>query len=215
MAALAAAALALAFAGGAGGDLVVPAWDAPTPHDEVCVEVPKTLTSPYANNSRWGFVALPRGAPPAGGWPVLITLAIIDFAANASATAANGGRCGLDGVYPGRGGGRGYAMTEEYAPFAPPNGLMSPCSCFAPSGLYNCSTHADDGHHRSPGRGCSFDILAGGMWFQRQKQYLVANGVAVMVVNTRIFVRPPLSFLRLPGSLLVSELCLQMQKIFS
>ena len=63
-----AAALALAFAGGAGGDLVVPAWDAPTPHDEVCVEVPKTLTSPYANNSRWGFVALPRGAPPAGGW---------------------------------------------------------------------------------------------------------------------------------------------------
>ena len=120
MAALAAA-LALAFAGGAGGDLVVPAWDAPTPHDEVCVEVPKTLTSPYANNSRWGFVALPRGVPPAGGWPVLITLAIIDFAANASATAANGGRCGLDGVYPERGGGRSYAMTEEYAPFAPPN----------------------------------------------------------------------------------------------
>ena len=196
---MAALSAALALAAFAGGDLVVPAWDAPTPHDEVCVEVPKTLTSPYANNSRWGFVALPPGTPPAGGWPVLITLAIIDFAANASATAANGGRCGLDGVYPERGGGRGYAMTEEYAPFAPPNGLMSPCSCFTPSGLYNCSTHADDGHHRSPGRGCSFDILAGGMWFQRQKQYLVANGIAVMVVNTRIFVRSALAF-ALPAS---------------
>ena len=25
------------------------------------------------------------------------------------------------------------------------------------------------------------------MWFQRQKQYLLANGIAVMTVNTRLF----------------------------
>lgn len=37
------------------------------------------------------------------------------------------------------------------------------------------------------GPGCSFDILAGVMWFQRQKQYLLANGIAVMTVNTRLF----------------------------
>ena len=30
-------------------------------------------------------------------------------------------------------------------------------------------------------------MLAGVMWFQRQKQLLLANGIAVMVVNTRTF----------------------------
>ena len=33
-----------------------------------------------------------------------------------------------------------------------------------------CPTTADDGRHKSPGEGCSFDMLAGVMWFQRQKQ---------------------------------------------
>ena len=47
---------------------------------------------------------------------------------------------------------------------------MSPCSGFAPDGIYTCSTTADNGHHMSPGAGWSFDILAGGMWLQRQKQ---------------------------------------------
>ena len=64
---------------------------------------------------------------------------------------------------------------------------MSPCSCFAPNGTYTCATSADNGHHMAPGKGCSFDILAGGMWLQRQKQYLLANGIAVMTVNARTF----------------------------
>ena len=55
------------------------------------------------------------------------------------------------------------------------------------------------GHHAEPKKGCSFDLLAGMVWFQRQKQYLVANGIAVMVVNTRIFVRSALAF-ALPAS---------------
>ena len=61
-------------------------------------------------------------------------------------------------------------MTEEYSPFATPDEMLVPCSCFAKNGTYTCPTNADNGHHMQPGAGCSFDILAGGMWLQRQKQ---------------------------------------------
>eukprot|EP01048_Picozoa_sp_COSAG05_P011230 COSAG05_NODE_1045_length_6054_cov_5.306969_4_plen_304_part_00 len=50
-----------------------------------------------------------------------------------------------------------------------------------------CAQIPDQGHHAEPKKGCSFDLLAGMVWFQRQKQYLLANGIAVMVVNTRLF----------------------------
>ena len=191
--------------------LVVPGWNATMPHTEACIAVPDCDAAGHCvhNNSRWAFVSLPKeGAAPASGWPVLIQLAIIDFAAANASIEANGGQCGLDGVIPFPKGGpgfrrraeeqededdgrppgrRGFGITEEYQPFATPEEMMSPCSCFAPDGIYNCSTTADNGHHMSPGAGCSFDILAGGMWLQRQKQYLLANGVAVMTVNARTF----------------------------
>ena len=201
--------LRLALPGSAA--LVVPGWNATMPHTEHCIAVPDCDAASHCvhNNSRWAFVSLPKeGAAPASGWPVLIQLAIIDFAAANASIEANGGQCGLDGVIPfpkggpgfrrraeeqededdGRPPGRhGFGITEEYQPFATPEEMMSPCSCFAPDGIYNCSTTADNGHHMSPGAGCSFDILAGGMWLQRQKQYLLANGVAVMTVNARTF----------------------------
>jgi hypothetical protein len=122
----------------------------------------------------------------------MIQLAIIDFNPESTSILKNKGQCGLDGNYPGGGHGfrrqlRGGGMTEEYNPFATPDAMLEPCSCFAPNGTYTCVTTADNGHHMEPGAGCSFDILAGGMWLQRQKQYLLANGVAVMTVNARTF----------------------------
>lgn len=65
--------------------------------------------------------------------------------------------------------------------------LKAHCSCFAANGTYVCPTIPDHGHHEEPRKDCSFDMLAGAIWFQRQKQYLLANGVAVIVLNTRIF----------------------------
>jgi hypothetical protein len=97
--------------------IVVPEWDYPMNHTEHCVKVadhpgvgppPPPVPSPWGppsvppkpftvvNDSRWAFVALPHGAPPPGGWPVLIDLAIIDF----NGTTASGETCGLDGVFP-------------------------------------------------------------------------------------------------------------------
>ena len=55
-------------------------------------------------------------------------------------------------------------------PFATPEEMLGTCTCFASNGTYTCPTSADNGHHMEPGKGCSFDILAGGMWLQRQKQ---------------------------------------------
>ena len=206
--------------------LVTPSWDKPMVQKQHCVNVatfippgpppgpapppnpwdphpqPTPPPKPYTvkNDSRWAFTALPKGTPPAGGWPVLIDLAIIDYTPPRDALHPfrPTPKCGLDGqIPPGENpgfrrqlrGGRypGGGMTEEYAAFATPHELMSKCSCFEKNGTYGCATTADNGHHQSPGKGCSFDILAGVMWFQRQKQFLLANGIAVMVVNTRVF----------------------------
>jgi hypothetical protein len=164
------------------------------PHKEYCIDVPDVFNGTAVhNNSRWAFVAEPAGTVPAGGWPVLINLAIIDFKPELGSMVKNRGQCGLDGDIPG--GHHGFrrrrlqrgGMTEEFQPFATPDEIMEPCTCFAPNGTYTCKTSADNGHHMAPGAGCSFDILAGGMWFQRQKQYLLANGIAVVVVNARTF----------------------------
>lgn len=74
------------------------------PHQEFCVEVPDTTigTDTIANNSRWAFVAEPTGSSvPAGGWPVMIQLAIIDFNPEIKSILKNKGQCGLDGNIPG------------------------------------------------------------------------------------------------------------------
>jgi hypothetical protein len=82
---------------------------------------------------------------------------------------------------------QGNYVLEDYGPFDNPPALMEPCKCFHADGSYACPTIPDHGHHMEPAPGCSFDMLAGVMWFQRQKQYLLANGVAVVTVNTRLF----------------------------
>ena len=79
----------------------VPAWDAEMEGKEHCVEVPPTAAANFTNNSRWSFTALPAGAAPAGGWPVMIQLAIIDFNPEIKSLLKNHGQCGLDGNIPG------------------------------------------------------------------------------------------------------------------
>ena len=78
------------------------------PHTEFCIEVPDVTigTESIANNSRWAFVAEPTGSVPAGGWPVMIQLAIIDFKPEFKSLLKNHGQCGLDGNIPG--GGHGF-----------------------------------------------------------------------------------------------------------
>jgi len=60
------------------------------------------------------------------------------------------------------------SFRKQYGVWEPPLGAES--SCFHPNGTFN------EG-------GCSFDQLAGALWEQRYKQALLANGVAVMVLN--------------------------------
>ena len=43
-----------------------------------------------------------------------------------------------------------------------------------------CQTHSHGGHG---GGGCNYDQEAGALWDQRLKQYLLANGVAVINLN--------------------------------
>jgi hypothetical protein len=66
------------------------------------------------------------------------------------------------------------------SPFASPNATGMACSCFNGS-EYDCPPPVN-GHH-ARGSGCDIDVFAGGMWWQRTKQFAVANGIAVVVVN--------------------------------
>jgi hypothetical protein len=43
-----------------------------------------------------------------------------------------------------------------------------------------CEEHGGGGHH---GGGCNYDQQAGALWDQRLKQYLLANGIAVVQLN--------------------------------
>ena len=80
------------------------------------------------------------------------------------------------------------AITENYPPFQSPLAMGMACSCFLPgSSVFNCSVPADNGRHPSAGKGCSIDTVAGGIWFQRIKQLLLSNGIAVVVLNPYYF----------------------------
>jgi len=175
--------------------LVAPAWESPMASTTHCLEVNATEAHNFTDNSRWLWVSVPDAAgtaPPEKGWPVVINLAIIPFLGPGNATSGNSSRCytaqhtshmnpKTNRSYP------NTAFTEEWKPFVSPEELTAHCSCFAANGTYVCPTIPDHGHHEEPRKDCSFDMLAGAIWFQRQKQYLLANGVAVIVLNTRIF----------------------------
>lgn len=158
-----------------------------------CLEVSASAEHNFTDNSRWLWSALPS-TPEAGvpekGFPFVISLAIIPFKGPAADTASP---CYVAQHTPKpdpwnpNGPPANNSFWEESSPFAAPHDLTDSCSCFAPNGTYVCPTIADHGHHEEPRANCSFDMLAGAVWFQRQKQYLLANGVAVLVINPRVF----------------------------
>ena len=105
--------------------LVTPAWDwEPDPSNVVqhCLTVPQTTgfwpheiprevnhtttwvevneSMVWANNSRLLSLAVPEGTPPAGGWPVMMRLLVVDFPVRTpGAVGIDQGQqtCGLDG----------------------------------------------------------------------------------------------------------------------
>ena len=40
----------------------------------VCIDASKSHAHGEENNTRWTFYAIPKGQPPAGGWPILFSL---------------------------------------------------------------------------------------------------------------------------------------------
>jgi hypothetical protein len=90
--------------------LVVPDWTwEPEPEQlfQTCLKVPSPTgrwyneTVTWYNDSRLLSIALPKGPMPAGGWPVMIDLLVIDFPIAGSPAGTNHPdgkqQCGLDG----------------------------------------------------------------------------------------------------------------------
>jgi len=90
----------LAMAALSSASLNVPAWDwEPTAPVSACINVADSdglygnRSVRWTNNSRRVYIAEPAGAPPPGGWPVLMNLLTVDYG-----DAYGGGPCGLDGA---------------------------------------------------------------------------------------------------------------------
>lgn len=147
-------------------DPVIPPWDFQLHHTQAfCIKAPSPPTPPgpppapspwhrkTRENTRWVWVAKPDGTPPAAGWPVWISLVTDTFDSPINET------CGEEKWRP--------AESKPFFPFSLPYDTL----------------HCDNstGNVRCPGR--NYDKEAGAMWNQRLKQHLVANGVAVLVVN--------------------------------
>ena len=78
-------------------------------------------------------------------------------------------------------------------PIVSPESMGNQCSCFTNTSLpgggknFSCYVPPDNRFHPVFGVGCSIDDLAGGLWFQRVKQLLLYNGIAVGVLNPYVF----------------------------
>jgi hypothetical protein len=139
----------------AASSLVTPPWDFPMPSKQICLQYNYTSSNMTQSNARLTWVALPEGDPPQLGWPVVFYF--ITDAYNAS-----------DGVY-----------NECSSPPIPFIGHLNPTfGAFSLPGdsMRNCLPY-----HSA--HGCYFDSMAGAVWDQRGKQYLLANGIAVIQVN--------------------------------
>ena len=154
---VAAVGLALAVPPTPTGSLQVPDWDFVPAHVDVCVDASaatKPMTQPAGtSNARWTTYAVPVGTPPSNGWPVYLNLVTDRY-------PVPGKTCGTQGP-------AANSTWVQYSAFATPKDLMS--ACF--------------GNNTAVGGGCRYEQEAGGMWDHRLKQYLLANGVAVLNVN--------------------------------
>eukprot|EP00658_Telonema_sp_P-2_P069344 TRINITY_DN5850_c0_g1_i1.p1 TRINITY_DN5850_c0_g1~~TRINITY_DN5850_c0_g1_i1.p1 ORF type:complete len:439 (+),score=38.77 TRINITY_DN5850_c0_g1_i1:205-1521(+) len=111
------------------------------------------------SHSRLVHLALPNGDPPPGGWPVFVTFTVTPFASFR--------RLNCTGA-PSR------SYTKSYSPWATPRQIAA--GCFGASGRW------------AEGTACSlaWDPTGGGVWQQRYKQLLLANGVALLIVPAMV-----------------------------
>jgi hypothetical protein len=110
-------------------------------------------------NRRLTWAALPKGEAPKDGWPVYFSL--VTDALNASDGVFN--ECASPPLE------FSSHLNPSYGAFDLPKDVMR--GCFP--------AHPDPHAHFA----CYFDSVAGAVWDQRVKQYLLANGVAVVLVN--------------------------------
>lgn len=110
------------------------------------------------SDSRWGFLALPdSGPPPPAGWPVYVQFVIDLFGPSFNKTATCGG------------GGGTHHHGKPFSAFSTPEQTLE--SCYPSGGGGNGK--------------CDYDQESGALWDQRLKQYLIANGIAVLQLNPR------------------------------
>jgi hypothetical protein len=115
-------------------------------------------------NDRLVWLSLPEGDPPVGGWPVWVSLVTDSFGADPRYGNAPGIVCDSHN----RGG--------DGADSQPVGGSWGPDKGFYPFTLPALANISISG-------AWNYDQEAGAMWNQRLKQYMVANGIAVLCVN--------------------------------
>eukprot|EP00040_Diaphanoeca_grandis_P043333 m.267663 g.267663 ORF g.267663 m.267663 type:complete len:450 (-) comp74262_c0_seq1:202-1551(-) len=147
--------------------VVHPPWDFIAEHQGyVCLDASTDHAPQMENNTRWSFWALPAGPPPMGGWPVYVEMmAEILSPGDWRHPEHDPPECGNGWVPPSDG-----WMRPKYNVFDPPAAAMA--SCFGANGKWLTSFS-----------NCSYFQKAGQLWVSRLHQYLLANGIAILVVN--------------------------------
>ena len=150
--------------------LVHPPWDMPVRrHGHVCTDASPDHAPQQENNTRMSFWALPDGPPPPSGFPVYVELKAEIFSAGDWRHPSETPQCGNGWVPPPDGWWR-----PKFNTFDTPAQAMA--SCFRKDGSWEpLGWHA--------GANCSFFQKAGQLWVARLHQYLLANGIAILVVN--------------------------------
>jgi hypothetical protein len=172
---------AVAQAAVAAATLRTPPWNFTIErHGEVCTDASTSHAPQSENNTRWSYWALPPGPAPPAGYPIYVELqAEIMFPGDWRTPLAELPVCGNGWVPPPDG-----WYRPQYNIFDRPMDAMA--SCFRDDGSWrplsfsgkDCETSAD-GHKAC----CTFFQKAGQLWLARLHQYLLANGIAILVVN--------------------------------
>ena len=161
--------------------LVTPPWNYTIQrHGEVCTDASESHAPQSENNTRWSFWALPPTPPPQGGYPIYVELqAEIMYPGDWRTPLPQLPACGNGWVPPADG-----WYRPQYNVFDTPTDAMA--TCFRDDGSWrplSFSGHdcekTPDGHKAC----CTFFQKAGQLWLARLHQYLLANGIAILIVN--------------------------------
>ena len=159
--------------------LKTPSWDYSVTNrsGEVCTDASLSHEPASENNTRWSFYALPTSPLPRGGYPIYVELqAEIMFPDDWRANQAEG-----NGWVPPP---DGWWRPQYNVPHRPPRrweaGKLLPRGSWRPLSFSgeHCETDAS-----GQTLCCSFFQKAGQLWVARLHQYLLANGIAIVVVN--------------------------------